>query len=99
MAYEVTKAFGGAGIWDIEFFIMKDDVIFSELSPRPHDTGIETLEEIQNLNEFELHARAILGYPIPKVELLKTEALAMLLANKISSNPRSFKGIKDVLKV
>lgn len=99
MAFEVTKILGGAGIWGIEFFITKDDVIFSELSPRPHDTGMVTLGGTQNLNEFELHARAILGYPIPKIELLKTGASAVLLANKISTTMGSFKGINDVLKV
>ena len=61
MAKKVTEALGGAGIWGIEFFISKDAVYFSELSPRPHDTGMVTLAGTQNFNEFELHARALLG--------------------------------------
>ena len=64
MADKVTAALGGAGIWGVEFFVAYDGVYFSELSPRPHDTGMVTLANTQNFNEFELHLRAILGLPI-----------------------------------
>ena len=81
MAKEVTNALGGSGIWGVEFFIAKDGVYFSELSPRPHDTGMVTLANTQNYNEFELHARAILGIPVPEINLLKNGASAVILAN------------------
>ena len=83
IAKKVTDALGGAGIFGVEFFITKDEVIFSELSPRPHDTGMVTLIS-QNLNEFELHLRAILGLPIPKIEVYAPSASAVILANKNS---------------
>ena len=89
IATQVTDALGGAGIFGVEFFVTKDEVIFSELSPRPHDTGMVTLIS-QNLNEFELHLRAILGLPIPKIELFAPSASAVILAerhaDKISFN-------------
>ena len=66
-------ALGGSGIWGVEFFIARDEV-FSELSPRPHDTGMVTLAGTQNLNEFELHARAILGIPVLDISLLRNGA-------------------------
>tara|TARA_B100001057_G_scaffold165114_1_gene165673 strand:- start:1932 stop:3092 length:1161 start_codon:yes stop_codon:yes gene_type:complete len=81
MAKEVTNVLGGSGIWGVEFFIAKDGVYFSELSPRPHDTGMVTLANTQNYNEFELHARAILGIPVPEIKLLKNGASAVILAN------------------
>jgi phosphoribosylglycinamide formyltransferase 2 len=83
IATKVTDALGGAGIFGVEFFITKDEVIFSELSPRPHDTGMVTLIS-QNLNEFELHLRAILGLPIPKIEVFAPSASAVILAKKYS---------------
>jgi phosphoribosylglycinamide formyltransferase 2 len=83
IARKVTDALGGAGIFGVEFFITKDEVIFSELSPRPHDTGMVTLIS-QNLNEFELHLRAILGLPIPKIELFSPSASAVILASEYS---------------
>ncbi len=83
IARKVTDALGGAGIFGVEFFITKDEVIFSELSPRPHDTGMVTLIS-QNLNEFELHLRAILGLPIPKIEVYAPSASAVILASKNS---------------
>ena len=86
MAKEVTNALGGAGIWGVEFFIAKDGVYFSELSPRPHDTGMVTLANTQNYNEFELHARAILGIPVPEIKLLKNGASAVILANSEKSD-------------
>jgi phosphoribosylglycinamide formyltransferase 2 len=82
MARRVTSALGGSGIWGVEFFIAKEGVYFSELSPRPHDTGMVTLANTQNYNEFELHARAILGIPIDQIKLLKNGASAVVLANK-----------------
>ena len=68
MAAAVTEALTGAGIWGVEFFLSHENgVYFSELSPRPHDTGMVTLAGTQNLNEFELHLRAVLGLPIPEI--------------------------------
>lgn len=87
MAAKVTKALGGAGIWGVEFFITKDGVVFSELSPRPHDTGMVTLAGTQNLNEFELHARAILGLPIPEIRQEKAGASAVVLSTIDAQNP------------
>ena len=81
IATQVTDALGGAGIFGVEFFVTKDEVIFSELSPRPHDTGMVTLIS-QNLNEFELHLRAILGLPIPKIEVFAPSASAVILASE-----------------
>ena len=82
MAAKVTKALGGAGIWGIEFFISSDAVYFSELSPRPHDTGMVTLAGTQNFNEFELHARALLGLPIPEIEQRYPGVSAVILASQ-----------------
>ena len=84
IALKVTDALGGAGIFGVEFFITQDEVIFSELSPRPHDTGMVTLIS-QNLNEFELHLRAILDLPIPRIEILSPSASAVILAQKQSA--------------
>ena len=92
MARKVTSALGGAGIWGVEFFIAKDSVYFSELSPRPHDTGMVTLANTQNYNEFELHARAILGIPVPEIRLLKNGASAVILANSEKSDFPIIKG-------
>jgi len=82
MANKVTAALGGSGIWGIEFFIANDGVYFSELSPRPHDTGMVTLAGTQNLNEFELHVRAFLGLPIPEIEFRYPGVSAVVLADK-----------------
>ena len=82
MAGKVTQALGGAGIWGIEFFLGHDAVYFSELSPRPHDTGMVTLAGTQNFNEFELHARALLGLNIPAIELRYPGVSAVVLAEK-----------------
>lgn len=83
IAQTVTQALGGAGIFGVEFFITADEAIFSELSPRPHDTGMVTLIS-QNLNEFELHLRAILGLPIPEIEVFSPAASAAILADRQS---------------
>lgn len=96
MAAKVTAALTGFGIWGIEFFLTAEGVYFSELSPRPHDTGMVTLANTQNYNEFELHARAILGLPIPSVDLLKSGASAVLLASADSKAP-SYQGVENAL--
>ncbi|ABC81821.1 formate-dependent phosphoribosylglycinamide formyltransferase [Anaeromyxobacter dehalogenans] len=80
MAGAVTRALGGAGIFGVEFFLAKDRIWFSELSPRPHDTGMVTLAGTQPLNEFELHLRAVLGLPIPPITLVRPGASAVILA-------------------
>lgn len=95
IAQKVTDALGGAGIFGVEFFVTKEEVIFSELSPRPHDTGMVTLIS-QNLNEFELHLRAVLGLPIPKIEQLGASASAVILA-KDYSDSIYFGGVGDAL--
>ncbi len=97
MAEAVTRSLGGAGIWGVEFFLARDGVYFSELSPRPHDTGMVTLAQTQNLNEFELHARAVLGLPIPGIELLRSGASAVVLAEHESSEPPSYNGLEAAL--
>ncbi|MEH2378545.1 MAG: formate-dependent phosphoribosylglycinamide formyltransferase [Nostoc sp.] len=95
IAIKVTDALGGAGIFGVEFFITKDEVIFSELSPRPHDTGMVTLIS-QNLNEFELHLRAILDLPIPHIEQLGASASAVILASE-KSDSIAFGGVANAL--
>lgn len=97
IATKVTDALGGAGIFGVEFFITPDEVIFSELSPRPHDTGMVTLIS-QNLNEFELHLRAILGLPIPKIELFSAAASAVILAAQ-HSEQIGFANVAEALTV
>jgi phosphoribosylglycinamide formyltransferase 2 len=99
MAEKVTKALGGAGIWGVEFFITKEGAYFSELSPRPHDTGMVTLAGTQNFSEFELHARTILGLPIPEVKLLRNGASAVVLADKESNDSPVFTGLKEAAAV
>lgn len=95
IAKKVTDALGGAGIFGVEFFITKDEVIFSELSPRPHDTGMVTLIS-QNLNEFELHLRAVLGLPIPNIEQFGSSASAVILAAE-ESDSIAFTGVAEAL--
>ena len=96
MAGQVTQALTGAGIWGVEFFIAKEGVYFSELSPRPHDTGMVTLAGTQNLSEFELHARAVLGLPIPEITLERVGASAVILSDREGINP-IYTGINEVL--
>ena len=98
MADKVTKALGGSGIWGVEFFIGKNGVYFSELSPRPHDTGMVTLGGTQNFSEFELHARAILGIPIMEIPLIRNGASAVVLADKESSEFPIISGLKEAAK-
>ena len=97
MAAKVTAALTGAGIWGVEFFLTKKGVYFSELSPRPHDTGMVTLVGTQNLSQFELHARAILGLPIPLIQLERAGASAVILADKTSDH-FSITGIEKALE-
>lgn len=85
MATKVVDALGGHGIFGVEFFVKGGDVIFSELSPRPHDTGMVTLIS-QQYSEFDLHARAILGLPIPPVDVPHPSASAVLLADRDASD-------------
>jgi len=94
MADKVTRALTGSGIWGVEFFVSeKNGVYFSELSPRPHDTGMVTLAGTQNFSEFELHARAVLGLPIPEITLERTGASSVILASKEGKNPK-FNGLE-----
>ncbi len=95
MAEKITEALGGAGLFGVEFFLTKEGVYFSELSPRPHDTGMVTLAGTQNFNEFELHLRAILSLPIFEITLEKAGASAVILASEDSANP-TFNGIEKV---
>ena len=82
MARKVTEALTGAGLWGVEFFLTETGVVFSELSPRPHDTGMVTLCHTTNLSEFELHLRAVLGLPIAGIHLEHAGASAVVLADK-----------------
>jgi len=95
MAQKVTTALTGCGIWGVEFFITNEGVYFSELSPRPHDTGMVTLAKTQNFNEFELHLRAVLGLPIPEITLERIGASAVILGSENSENP-TFEGLEKV---
>lgn len=99
MAAKVTAALGGAGIWGVEFFLTENGVYFSELSPRPHDTGMVTLANSQNFNEFELHARAVLGLPIPEIVLEKAAASAVILSQKSSDAAPLFDGLHEALAI
>jgi len=91
MADKVTKALTGYGIWGVEFFLTKQgEVIFSELSPRPHDTGMVTLSDCTNLSEFELHFRAVMGLPIPAIHLEHNGASAVIMSDKESTEPLNY---------
>jgi phosphoribosylglycinamide formyltransferase 2 len=94
-ARKVVAALGGHGIFGVEFFIRGEQAIFSELSPRPHDTGMVTLIS-QFPNEFELHLRAILGLPIPSIELAGPSASAVILADR-DSDRMAYEGIAEAL--
>jgi phosphoribosylglycinamide formyltransferase 2 len=95
MARKVTEALGGAGLFGVEFFLTNEGVYFSELSPRPHDTGMVTLAGTQNFNEFELHLRAILSLPIAEITLEKAGASAVILATENSNHP-TYSGIEKI---
>lgn len=99
MAEKVTRALTGAGIWGVEFFLSHENgVYFSELSPRPHDTGMVTLAGTQNLNEFELHLHAVLGLPIPHVKLERNGASAVILSGIASQEQPGYCGMEEVMK-
>ncbi|MDE5624283.1 MAG: formate-dependent phosphoribosylglycinamide formyltransferase [Alistipes sp.] len=98
MAAAVTEALTGAGIWGVEFFLShRHGVYFSELSPRPHDTGMVTLAGTQNLNEFELHLRAVLGLPIPAVTFERLGASAVILSEKAIADMPRYTGVDEAL--
>jgi phosphoribosylglycinamide formyltransferase 2 len=96
-AAAVTGALGGRGIFGVEFFIKGDQVYFSEVSPRPHDTGMVTMVS-QNMSEFELHVRAILGLPVPEIELLAPGASHVVLAHE-QADEVVFEGLEQALAV
>ncbi len=99
MADKVTRALGGAGLWGVEFFLSRQNgVYFSELSPRPHDTGMVTLAGTQNLNEFELHLHALLGQPIPEIDQERVGASAVILSGIAKEEEPRYKGVSEVLK-
>ena len=93
----ILNNLNGSGIYGVEFFVKENEIIFSELSPRPHDTGMVTLVS-QNLNEFELHLRAFLNLPIPKIILLKPSASRVILSHEEFANP-SYTGLNESLEV
>ena len=98
MAAKVTEALTGAGIWGVEFFLSNENgVYFSELSPRPHDTGMVTLAGTQCLNEFELHARAVLGLPIPEIEQYRMGASAVILSPIASKEQPRYRGMEEAV--
>ena len=99
MAAKVTEALTGAGIWGVEFFLSHEHgVYFSELSPRPHDTGMVTLAGTQNLNEFELHLRAVLGLPIPGITQERMGASAVILSPIASREAPRYRGEEEVCR-
>lgn len=95
IAEKITGALGGYGIFGVEMFVCGDDVIFNEVSPRPHDTGMVTLIS-QDLSEFALHARAILGLPIPQIKLLAPSASKAIVVEGKSNQVR-FANLENVL--
>ena len=95
VAGAITEALGGLGIFGVELFIKGDQVYFSEVSPRPHDTGLVTLLS-QNLSEFALHARAILGLPVPDIEQRGPSSSSVLLVQG-DSNQMRYRGLDQAL--
>jgi len=98
MAKTITEDLGGAGIFGVEFFVRGNEVIFSELSPRPHDTGMVTLLT-QNLSEFDLHARAFLGLPWPNIKLTQPEGASHVVLSKIECENFEIKGVDRALEI
>ncbi|MGL4520277.1 MAG: formate-dependent phosphoribosylglycinamide formyltransferase [Phocaeicola sp.] len=97
MSAKVTESLTGAGLWGVEFFLShKNGVYFSELSPRPHDTGMVTLAGTQNLSEFELHLRAVLGLPVPCITQERMGVSAVILSPIASQEPPRFRGEEKV---
>ena len=97
IARKIVKDLKGQGLFGIEFFVKKEEVYFSELSPRPHDTGMVTMFT-QNFSEFDLHARAILDFTIPKIEICKKGVSQVILANKNAKGKFLIKGIENALQ-
>ena len=98
MAAAVTESLTGAGLWGVEFFLSHENgVYFSELSPRPHDTGMVTLAGTQNLNEFELHLRAVLDIPIPAITFERLGASAVVLSPIACATAPHYEGIESAL--
>ncbi len=97
IARKIVKDLNGKGLFGVEFFVKKDEVYFSELSPRPHDTGMVTMFT-QNFSEFDLHARAILDFTIPKIEVCKKGVSQVILANKNAKGKFLIKGIKNAFQ-
>ena len=95
MARTVVDDLGGYGLFGVEFFVKGEDVIFSELSPRPHDTGMVTLVS-QNLTEFDLHARAVIGLPVPDTLRARPAASAVILADR-ESETVSYDGLAEAM--
>jgi phosphoribosylglycinamide formyltransferase 2 len=98
MADMVTKSLTGFGIWGVEFFLTNNGVYFSELSPRPHDTGLVTLAGTQNFNEFELHLRAVLGLPVNEITLERAGASAVILAEHESTDQPKYSGFEKTVQ-
>jgi phosphoribosylglycinamide formyltransferase 2 len=95
IARAITDELGGSGIFGVELFVRGEDVLFSEVSPRPHDTGLVTLIS-QDLSEFALHVRAILGLPVPAIRLHGASASVAVLAEGYGSAP-VFHGVGEAL--
>jgi phosphoribosylglycinamide formyltransferase 2 len=95
MARRIVDDLGGRGVFGVEFFIAGDEAVFSELSPRPHDTGMVTSVS-QDLSEFDLHARAVMGLPIPPIALYGPSASAVILADRESASFR-YEGLEEAL--
>ena len=97
-ARKMVVDLGGSGIFGVEFFVTKSDqVIFSELSPRPHDTGMVTMYT-QNYSQFDIHARALLGMPLPQIKLLQSGASHVILAKDNATGDYEIEGVEDALK-
>ena len=98
MADKITRSLGGSGIWGVEFFIGNNQVYFSELSPRPHDTGMVTLAGTQNLSQFELHTRAILGIPVLEISTQRNGASSVILASRDNLEYPIYTGFSDAVE-
>jgi phosphoribosylglycinamide formyltransferase 2 len=97
-ARKMVLDLGGAGIFGVEFFVTKEDeVIFSELSPRPHDTGMVTMYT-QNYSQFDIHARVLLGMPLPEIKLLQSGASHVILAKENATGDYIIEGIEQALE-
>ena len=95
MAKKITWALGGAGLWGVEFFLTANKVYFSEVSPRPHDTALVTLAGTQQYDQFQLHARAVLGLPIPEITLQRAAASKVILTEASDTTPE-YHGLDSV---